>query len=60
MKKKKYGKIVFTASIAGTHAFPNAVPYCASKGGVIMITKALAVVLGLAALLSVLTILFRG
>lgn len=42
MKKKKYGKIIFTASIAGTHAFPNALPYCASKGGVIMITKALA------------------
>lgn len=42
MKKKKYGKIIFTASIAGTHAFPNALPYCASKGGVVMITKALA------------------
>lgn len=41
MKEKRYGKIIFTASIAGTHAFPNAVPYCASKGGVIMITKAL-------------------
>jgi NAD(P)-dependent dehydrogenase (short-subunit alcohol dehydrogenase family) len=42
MKKKRYGKIIFTASVAGTHAFVNAVPYCASKGGVIMITKALA------------------
>ena len=42
MKEKKYGKIVFMASIAGTHAFPNAVPYCASKGGVVMITRALA------------------
>ena len=42
MKENKYGKIVFTASIAGTHAFPNAVPYCASKGGVIMLTRALA------------------
>ena len=42
MKKKKYGKLIFMASIAGTHAFPNALPYCASKGGVIMITKALA------------------
>ncbi len=42
MKKKKYGKLVFMASIAGTHAFPNALPYCASKGGVVMITKALA------------------
>jgi 3-oxoacyl-[acyl-carrier protein] reductase len=42
MKKKKYGKIIFTASIAATVAFPNALPYCASKGGVLMITKALA------------------
>ncbi len=42
MKKKKYGKLIFMASIAGTHAFPNALPYCASKGGVVMITKALA------------------
>ncbi|MFQ5693205.1 MAG: SDR family NAD(P)-dependent oxidoreductase [Nitrospinota bacterium] len=41
MKEKRSGKIIFVASIAGTHAFPNAVPYCASKGGVIMITKAL-------------------
>ncbi len=42
MKKKNYGKIIFVSSIAGTHAFPNAVPYCASKGGVHMITRALA------------------
>jgi len=42
MKEKRYGKIIFTASIAATHAFPNAVPYCASKGGVLMIMKALA------------------
>ncbi len=42
MKKKKYGKLIFMASIAGTHAFPNALPYCASKGGLVMITKALA------------------
>lgn len=41
MKAKRSGKIIFVASIAGTHAFPNAVPYCASKGGVIMIAKAL-------------------
>ncbi len=43
MKEKRYGKIIFMASIAGSVAFPNAVPYCASKGGVILITKALAV-----------------
>ncbi len=42
MKERKYGKIIFMASIAGTVAFPNSVPYCASKGGVILIMKALA------------------
>jgi len=42
MKSKGSGKIIFIASIAGTRAFPNAVPYCASKGGVLMIAKALA------------------
>jgi NAD(P)-dependent dehydrogenase (short-subunit alcohol dehydrogenase family) len=42
MKAKRGGKIIFVASIAGTRAFPNAVPYCASKGGVLMIAKALA------------------
>jgi NAD(P)-dependent dehydrogenase (short-subunit alcohol dehydrogenase family) len=42
MKAKGSGKIIFVASIAGTRAFPNSVPYCASKGGVLMIAKALA------------------
>ena len=42
MKEKRSGKIVLTASVAATKAFPNAVPYCASKGGVLMITKSLA------------------
>lgn len=42
MKERRYGKIIFVASIAATHAFPNALPYCASKGGVYMITRALA------------------
>lgn len=42
MKAKRSGKIIFIASIAATTAFPNAIPYCASKGGVLMITKALA------------------
>ena len=41
MKSNKYGKIIFISSIAGTHAFPNAVPYCSSKGGVHMLTRAL-------------------
>ena len=42
MKEKGSGKIIMIASIAGTRAFPNSVPYCASKGGVLMIVKALA------------------
>jgi len=42
MKKRRSGKIIFISSIAGTHAFPNALPYCASKGGVHMLTRALA------------------
>jgi NAD(P)-dependent dehydrogenase (short-subunit alcohol dehydrogenase family) len=42
MKAKGYGKIVFVASVAATTAFPNALPYCASKGGVLMIAKSLA------------------
>jgi len=42
MKEKRNGKIILTASVAATRAFPNAVPYCASKGGVLMITKSLA------------------
>lgn len=41
MKANGRGKIIFIASIAGTRAFPNALPYCASKGGVLMIAKAL-------------------
>ncbi len=42
MKKNRYGKIILIASIAATNAFPEAVAYCASKGGVLMIMKALA------------------
>ncbi len=42
MKKKKYGKVIFMASITGVNAFPNALPYCVSKSGLIMLAKALA------------------
>lgn len=42
MKAKREGRIIFVASIAGTRGFPNSVPYCASKGGVLMVAKALA------------------
>ena len=41
MKEKRYGKIIFTASIAASTAFPMSTPYCASKGGVLMLMKAL-------------------
>ena len=34
------------ASIAGTGAFPNCPAYCASKGGVVNLTRALAAELG--------------
>lgn len=36
------GKIVNLSSIAGVDAFPNCPAYCASKGGVSLLTKALA------------------
>lgn len=37
------GKIVMISSIAGVRGFPNCPAYCASKGGVLNMTKALAV-----------------
>ena len=37
------GAIVNTASVAGLKSHPYAAAYCASKGGVVMLTKALAV-----------------
>ena len=37
------GKIILTSSIAGVRGFPNCPAYCASKGGVVNLTKALAV-----------------
>lgn len=40
--QKKGANIVNVASIAGIAAHPYAAAYCASKGGVIMLTKALA------------------
>lgn len=36
------GKVVNLSSIAGVDAFPNCPAYCASKGGVSLLTKALA------------------
>lgn len=42
-QKQGGGKIVNLSSIAGVSAFPNCPAYCASKGGVSLLTKALAV-----------------
>jgi len=41
MLKRKYGRIVNIASIAGKEGNPNAVAYSASKAGVIAMTKSL-------------------
>jgi len=40
------GKVINISSIAGTGAFPNCPGYCASKGGVVNVTRALAAELG--------------
>ena len=41
MKKQEWGKIINISSIAGIGGFPNSSPYCASKGGINNMTKAL-------------------
>ena len=41
MIKNNYGRIVNVASIAGKEGNPNAMPYSASKAGVIALTKSL-------------------
>jgi len=40
------GKVINISSIAGVGAFPNCPAYCASKGGVVNLTRALAAELG--------------
>jgi NAD(P)-dependent dehydrogenase (short-subunit alcohol dehydrogenase family) len=40
------GKVINISSIAGTGAFPNCPGYCASKGGLVNLTRALAAELG--------------
>jgi len=42
MKKRRSGKIINISSIAGVGAFPNCPAYCASKGGVLNLTRAAA------------------
>ncbi len=41
-RKRGGGKIINISSIAGVGAFPNCAAYCASKGGVVNLTRALA------------------
>ena len=43
---KTQGAIINTASVAGLKSHPYCAAYCASKGGVVMLTKALAVEYG--------------
>lgn len=43
MIKQKSGKIINVTSISGLASLPNTAVYCASKGGIISLTKALAV-----------------
>jgi len=42
MKAQRYGRIINMSSIAGIGGFLDAPAYCASKGGVVNLTKALA------------------
>lgn len=42
MKEKGWGKIINIASLQSERAFPNSVPYGASKGGVMQLTRAMA------------------
>ena len=46
MKKQKYGKIINIASIAGFVGFDLSSVYCAAKGGVVNMTRELAMDLG--------------
>ncbi len=42
LEKQGGGKVILISSIAGVRGFPNCPAYCASKGGVVNLTKALA------------------
>jgi len=42
MKKQKYGKIIMVSSIAGLVGFLNSPAYCAAKGGIVNLTRAVA------------------
>tara|TARA_B110001450_G_scaffold257060_1_gene290794 strand:- start:13850 stop:14623 length:774 start_codon:yes stop_codon:yes gene_type:complete len=42
IRRGKGGRIINIASVGGSIAFPNMTAYCASKGGLVQLTKALA------------------
>ena len=42
MRERGYGRIINIASLQSTRAFPNGLPYGASKGGVSQLTRAMA------------------
>jgi len=42
MQEKGWGKIINIASLQSERAFPNSVPYGASKGGIMQLTRAMA------------------
>ena len=42
MKSRKQGNIINLASVAGVRALPSYAVYCATKAGIVMLTKALA------------------
>lgn len=42
MRDKGYGRIINIASLQSTRAFPNGMPYGASKGGIAQLTRAMA------------------
>jgi gluconate 5-dehydrogenase/2-deoxy-D-gluconate 3-dehydrogenase len=42
MQEKGWGKIINIASLQSERAFPNSIPYGASKGGVMQLTRAMA------------------
>ena len=42
MRERGYGRVINIASLQSTRAFPNGLPYGASKGGVCQLTRAMA------------------
>lgn len=42
MQEKRWGKIINIASLQSERAFPNSIPYGASKGGIVQLTRAMA------------------